>query len=79
MPRGARKGERRGGRAKGTPNKVSRSAKEMLELAAEGAGGLATLTTFAREKPDIFWPMWARLLPKNVDVGGAVVIEIRRL
>lgn len=66
------------GREKGTPNKVTMAAKEMLEAAAEGAGGLETLTAFAKDKPEIFWPMWARLLPKNIDVGGAVVIEVRR-
>lgn len=68
------------GRPKGTPNKVTQTAKEMLEAAAEGAGGLATLTTFAKEKPEIFWPMWAKLLPKNVDVtsGGKPLNDAER-
>lgn len=42
----------------------------MLELAAQGAGGLPALTRFATERPDIFWPMWSKLLPKNVEVTG---------
>lgn len=74
------KGKKTGGRQKGVVNKVTQSAKEMLEAAAEGAGGLATLTAFAKEKPEIFWPMWARLLPKSVDasVSGDVTITIKR-
>lgn len=74
----AKKGQRFGGRQKGTRNKVTMATKEMLERAAEGAGGLPALTDFAKTRPDIFWPMWAKLLPKNLELGGAVVIEIRR-
>ena len=70
------KGKKTGGRVKGVANKVTQSAKEMLELAAEGIGGLDALTQFGREKPEIFWPMWARLLPKNVEVGGRDVKDI---
>ena len=71
MPR-AKKGERFGGRQKGTTNKVTAEAKEMLELAAKGVGGLKALTQFGKDRPDIFWPMWSKLLPKNMDItsGG---------
>ncbi len=58
------------GREKGTPNKVTKDAKEMLELAAKGVGGLKALTKFGKDRPDIFWPMWSKLLPKNIEVGG---------
>lgn len=78
--RGSKPGERRGGRVKGTPNKVTLAAKEMLEKAAEGAGGLPALTDFAKTRPEIFWPMWAKLLPKNVaaSLDGKLTITIER-
>ena len=72
------KGRKTGGRQKGSSNTVTRTAKEMLEAAAVGIGGLDALTQFGKDKPEIFWPMWARLLPKNVEMGGALEIVVRR-
>ncbi len=42
MPRGSRPGERRGGRQKGTPNKVTRAVKDAILSAFEKVGGWAT-------------------------------------
>lgn len=60
------------GRPLGSQNKVTRNAKEMLEMAADQLGGLQALVAWGRAHPDAFWPVWAKLLPKNVDMtsGG---------
>lgn len=51
-----------------------------MHLAAQGAGGLEALTQFAKERPDVFWPMWSKLIPKEVTgpEGGAIRIIIER-
>lgn len=70
--RGSLPGERRGGRKKGTPNKATVETKAALEAAFEGAGGVPKLIQWAQLNPDGFYPLWAKLLPKNLDVtsGG---------
>ena len=66
-----RKGE--GGRPKGVPNKVTTTAKEMFNLAADELGGMARLVAWAKEDPAnerVFWTLYARLIP--VDVAAKV-------
>lgn len=67
---GSAPGERRGnagkGRVKGTPNKTTKAAKEGLELAFEGLGGVEALTTWAKENQTEFYKLWAKLLPVQV-------------
>lgn len=60
------------GRKKGSKNKTTRAAKEMLEEAFDRAGGVDELTKFAKANPAAFYQLWGRILPKNVDVtsGG---------
>jgi len=70
-----RRGERRGGRKAGTPNKVTRSLKEGILLAAEAVGAdgkgkdglLGYLTSLARRHPTIFVPLLGRVLPLQID------------
>jgi hypothetical protein len=70
-----RRGERRGGRKAGTPNKVSGSLKEAILLAAEAVGAdgkgkdglLGYLTSLARRHPAIFVPLLGRVLPLQID------------
>ena len=71
-PRGPYVGIKGNGRPKGAANKCTRDAKEALELAFQGAGGVTKLTEWAVTNPDGFYPVWARLLPKNLDLtsGG---------
>src|SRR5262245_37301420 len=70
---GFKKGDGRGGRPKGAKNKTTRVLKEAIILAAEQskhskAGGLvAYLTYLADEKPELFAPMLAKLLPLQVN------------
>jgi hypothetical protein len=63
------------GRGKGTPNKVTREAKEMIALAFEGAGGLPALIRWAKKKPDLFYSqLYTKLIP--VTVAGTVNAKI---
>ena len=63
-------GKKTGGRAKGTPNKLTAKAKSAIELAAEGLGGGARLQAWAKEDPlneRIFWSqIYTKLLPLQV-------------
>lgn len=66
MPR-AVKGQRFGGREKGTPNKLTKEAKQAVALCAEGLGGVARLIEWAQEAPKnefAFWTMiYTKLIP----------------
>lgn len=60
-----------GGRKEGTPNKTTREAKEAIELAFVGMGGVAALTKWAKQNPDVFYAsVWPKLLPVQHRVGG---------
>lgn len=71
MPGGGSKpGERRGGRRKGTPNKVTAKAKDAIALAAAGLGGAKRLQEWAQEDPAnerAFWTqIYTKLVPHEV-------------
>jgi hypothetical protein len=72
MPKGSKPGERRGGRQKGTPNKITQQAKEAIALAAEVLGGFRRLVEWAKEAPEnerVFWAsIYTKLVP--LSVGG---------
>ena len=69
---GFKKGDGRGGRPKGAQNKTTRVLKEAIILAAEQskhskAGDLeGYLRYLADEKPELFVPLLAKLLPLQV-------------
>lgn len=73
-----------GGRVKGTPNKVTVTAKDAIALAAEGLGGTARLVEWAREDPTnerVFWgTIYPKLLPLQVTGadGGPIITRIER-
>ena len=58
------------GKPVGAVSHVTRDAKAMLQLAAEGAGGLEALTAFAIAKPEAFWPLYAKLVPRQIEQSG---------
>jgi hypothetical protein len=82
--RGSKPGERRGGRQKGTPNKVTGQLKDMILGALENAGGVKYLETQANENPAAFMTLVGKVLPLQVGLdapeGGAarVVFEVIR-
>lgn len=71
-----------GGRAKGTPNKTTRSVKEAIEYAAQGLGGADRLVSWAKEdaaNERVFWgQIYPKLIPLQVtgEGGGAVILQI---
>lgn len=52
--RGSKPGERRGGRKKGTPNKITATLKDMILGALDDAGGQKYLKEQAKENPGPF-------------------------
>jgi hypothetical protein len=67
------------GRPKGSLNATTRSAKEAIEAAAEGLGGVARLIQWAQEAPEnerVFWgTIYPKLLPFNANVTGGLTIN----
>jgi hypothetical protein len=69
---GFKKGDGRGGRPKGAPNKTTRALKEAIILAAEKSKHSKAhdlegyLLYLADEKPELFVPLLAKLLPLQV-------------
>jgi hypothetical protein len=80
------KGQKTGGRVKGTPNKLTQTAKDAISLAAERLGGADRLVAWAQEEPQnerVFWgTIYPKLLPLQVtgeDGGPVQIAEIRRV
>lgn len=65
MPR-AQKGQRFGGREKGTPNKTTIEVKAALEYAFDEIGGKKKFADWAKENPSLFYQLWAKMLPKDI-------------
>jgi hypothetical protein len=66
------------GRPKGSQNKISRQAKEVIAEAAEGLGGTKRLMEWAKESPEnerAFWQsIYTKLVP--LDVHGSHNVSI---
>lgn len=59
------------GRKKGSTNKTTREAKEAIELAFQGIGGVDALILWAEENKGIFYgQVWPKLLPIQHKHGG---------
>jgi hypothetical protein len=68
--KGSKPGERRGGRSKGTPNKVTRELKDMILSALDKSGGEKYLVKQAEENPVAFMTLLGKVLPKDITVAG---------
>lgn len=68
--RGSRPGERRGGRKKGTPNKLPAALKDAILKAAELAGGdnglVGYLQAQASANPGPFMALLGKVLPMQI-------------
>lgn len=62
----AKKGQRFGGRAVGTPNKVTGDVRAMILNALEAAGGEKYLKEQAAVNPNAFMALVGKTLPKEV-------------
>ncbi|WP_373089261.1 hypothetical protein [Zhongshania sp.] len=67
MPGGGSKpGERRGGRKKGTPNKVTTELKTAIMHAFDEVGGESYLVRVAQEDPRTFCTLLGKVLPSEL-------------
>lgn len=71
------KGQKTGGRRKGTPNKVTAQVKEAIEAAFTRAGGVEYLVGVAKEQPQVFCTLLGRVLPLQVTGDPEHPVEMR--
>lgn len=66
------------GRPPGSINKTTREVKAALAEAFDGLGGVEALVRWGQANPNLFYPLWAKLLPHQVtgEGGGPVVLSI---
>lgn len=57
-----------GGRKKGTPNKTTATIKDAITQAFDGIGGVRALIAWGTANPGLFFPLWARLAPAELNV-----------
>lgn len=60
------KGQKTGGRQKGTPNKVTGNVREMVLRALDKAGGEEYLLAQARDNPNAFMALVGKVLPTQI-------------
>ena len=65
-----------GGSRAGIPNKTTAEVKQALEYAFEKIGGQQKLAEWAQSKPELFYPLWSKLLPKDVKVEHSGQVDI---
>lgn len=67
-------GKKTGGRVAGTPNKLTKAAREVISGCAEALGGMDRMVAWAKEDPlneRIFWSsIFPRIVPLDVTSGG---------
>ena len=68
------------GRPKGSPNKVTKAAKDAIAEAAEQLGGVSRLVSWAKEDPlneRAFWAtVYPKLLPLQVTGEGGGPVSV---
>lgn len=60
------KGQKTGGRQKGTPNKVTGNVREMVLRALDKAGGEEYLLQQAKDNPNAFMALVGKVLPTQI-------------
>lgn len=75
------KGQKTGGRTKGTPNKVTGAVKDMVLTALGNAGGVQYLQRQAEENPTAFLTLVGKVIPLQVagDPDGAPVRTVTEI
>jgi hypothetical protein len=63
-----------GGRAKGTPNRVTVSVKAALLEAFDRRGGVDALLRWSDECPSEFYALWGRLIPREAPHDPALAV-----
>ena len=70
------KGQRFGGRQKGTRNKLTIAVKEAIETAFEKLGGAKYLIGIGRSDPQVFCSLLGKILPKEIVGAGGGPLQI---
>jgi hypothetical protein len=76
---GAKPGERRGGRQKGTPNKLTKKFKDAIALVYDDIGGDKAFAAWARKNQTEFYRIAARIIPHEfvgAGEGGEHVVRV---
>lgn len=75
------KGEKTGGRSKGTPNKQSLAVKQCIVNAFENIGGVANLSVWAEANQTEFYKLWGKMIPHEVtgEDGGDIQITVKKV
>src|SRR5262249_14866060 len=75
--RGSKPGERRGGRKRGTPNKISGTVREMVLEALAEKGGTKWLKQQMDKNPSAFMALLGKILPQQHTgaEGGPLIIR----
>lgn len=69
------KGRKTGGRKKGSVNKLTGDVRQSIISVYEKIGGDEAFATWAKQNPRDFYPLYAKLAPKEVELGGTVRLE----
>lgn len=64
------------GRVKGTPNKITKTIKEALELSFENVGGAEYLAQMAFQEPVAYMGLLGKVLPTQVKLSTDKPIEV---
>ena len=78
MP-GSKKGERRGGRKKGTPNKLTADTRAAVAKAFTMIGDVEALAEWAQDHQEAFYTrVWARTIPNEQkhDIAAKVGVVV---
>jgi hypothetical protein len=70
---------RKGGRKKGTPNKITASLREMIQTALSEEGGVSYLRRIARDEPVAFCGLLGRILPLQVEASKEPLVIVTRM
>jgi hypothetical protein len=70
------KGQKYGGRVKGTPNKLTGDLKAMISRALVAAGGVEYLVAQASANPPAFLGLFGKTLPKDVNLSATGSLKL---
>lgn len=75
---GSKKGERRGGRKKGTPNKLSIELRQEILDTLKAAGGKQYLLRLARNQPELFVPLLGKCIPREIkaEITDTIMVKL---
>lgn len=65
------------GRPKGSVNKMTQNVKDAFQSAYDGAGGIKAFTDWAKANPNLFYPLYSKLLPHDITSGGESLAKTR--